>query len=217
MGSMSELMDRARHRISVDEYHKMADAGVLSHEERVELIEGEIVDMAPIGSQHAYVVNQLARLFTLAAGEDGLVSTQNPIRLNDRCEPQPDLALLKPGDYMARLPGPADVLLIVEVASSSVDYDRGVKLDLYARHGIPEVWLLDLTGNELLVCRNPEGGKYLSIAGPLGGRVCQSGAVAQDCMEAGREENVVCPLLNAEGRVTLGMAVSAAFSRLQPC
>lgn len=87
MGSMSELMDRARHRISVDEYHKMADAGVLSHEERVELIEGEIVDMAPIGSQHAYVVNQLARLFTLAAGEDGLVSTQNPIRLNDRCEP----------------------------------------------------------------------------------------------------------------------------------
>ncbi len=169
MGSMSELMDRARHRISVDEYHKMADAGVLSHEERVELIEGEIVDMAPIGSQHAYVVNQLARLFTLAAGEDGLVSTQNPIRLNDRCEPQPDLALLKPGDYMARLPGPADVLLIVEVASSSVDYDRGVKLDLYARHGIPEVWLLDLTGNELLVCRDPEGGKYLSITGPLAG------------------------------------------------
>lgn len=166
MGSMSELMDRARHRISVGDYHKMADAGVLGHDDRVELIEGEIVDMAPIGSQHACVVNQLARLFTLAAGEDCLVSTQNPIRLDDRSEPQPDLALLKPGDYMARLPGPEDILLVIEVASSSADYDRGVKLDLYARHGIPEVWLLDLTGNELLVCRDPVGGSYLSIAGP---------------------------------------------------
>lgn len=169
MGSMTELMDRARHRISVGDYHKMADAGVLSHEDRVELIEGEIVDMAPMGSQHAYVVNQLARWFTLAAGEDCLVSTQNPIQLDDRSEPQPDLALLKPEDYMARLPGPADILLVVEVASSSVDYDRGVKLDLYARHGIPEVWLLDLTGNELLVCRDPVGGRYLSIAGPQAG------------------------------------------------
>ncbi|WP_245754674.1 Uma2 family endonuclease [Candidatus Accumulibacter aalborgensis] len=166
---MSELMDRARHRISVGDYHKMADAGVLSHQDRVELIEGEIVDMAPIGSQHAYVVNQLARLFTLAAGEDCLVSTQNPIRLDDRSEPQPDLALLKPGDYMAHLPGLADILLVVEVASSSIDYDRGVKLDLYARHGIPEVWLLDLTGNELLVCRDPVGGRYLSITRPRAG------------------------------------------------
>lgn len=169
MGYMSELMDRARHRISVGDYHKMAAAGVLGHEDRVELIEGEIVDMAPIGSQHAYVVNQLARLFTLAAGSDYLVSTQNPIYLDERSEPQPDLALLKPGDYMARLPGPADILLLIEVASSSIDYDRGVKLDLYARHGIPEVWLLDLTGNELIVCRAPEGGRYRTMDKPQAG------------------------------------------------
>jgi hypothetical protein len=169
MGYMSELMDRARHRISVDDYHRMAEAGVFGHQDRVELIEGEVFDMAPIGSQHAYVVNQLARLFTLAAGQDCLVSTQNPIRLGDRSEPQPDLALLKPGDYMARLPGPSDVLLVVEVASSSIDYDRGVKLELYARHGIAEVWLLDLTGNELLVFRDPEGGTYRSSATPRPG------------------------------------------------
>ncbi|WP_374691683.1 Uma2 family endonuclease [Accumulibacter sp.] len=169
MGYMSELMDRARHRISVGDYHRMAEAGVFGHQDRVELIEGEVFDMAPIGSQHAYVVNQLARLFTLAAGQDCLVSTQNPILLGDRSEPQPDLALLKPGDYMARLPGPADVLLVVEIASSSIDYDRGVKLELYARHGIPEVWLLDLTGNELLVFRDPDGGTYRSSEAPRAG------------------------------------------------
>ena len=169
MGYMSQLMDRARHRISVGDYHRMAEAGVFGHQDRVELIEGEVFDMAPIGSQHAYVVNQLARLFTLAAGQDCLVSTQNPILLGDRSEPQPDLALLKPGDYMARLPGPADVLLVVEIASSSIDYDRGVKLELYARHGIPEVWLLDLTGNELLVFRDPDGGTYRSSEAPRAG------------------------------------------------
>jgi Uma2 family endonuclease len=173
MGYMSDLLDRARHRLNVGDYHKLADAGVLSADDRVELIEGEIIDMAPIGSQHAYVVNQLARLFTLGAGKECLVSTQNPVRLDDRSEPQPDIALLKPGDYMTRLPVPADILLIVEVASSSIDYDRGVKLDLYARHDIPEVWLLDLAGGELTVCREPLGGKYRSILHPdIGENVC---------------------------------------------
>ncbi|MCM8613748.1 Uma2 family endonuclease [Accumulibacter sp.] len=97
MAYMSELLDRARHRISVDDHHRMADAGVCGHQDRVEPIAGEVFDIAPIGSQHAYVVNQLARLFTLTAGQDCLVSTQNPIRLDERSEPQPDLALLKPG------------------------------------------------------------------------------------------------------------------------
>ncbi|MBL8399281.1 MAG: Uma2 family endonuclease [Candidatus Accumulibacter sp.] len=194
MGSMSELMDRARHRTSVDEYHRMAEAGGLSHEDRVELIEGVIVDRASIDSQHAYVVSQLARLFTLAAGENYLVSTQNPVRLDDHSEPQPDLALLKPGDYMTRLPDPGDILLIVEVASSSIDYDRGVKLNLYARQGIPEVWRLDLTGNELLVCRVPRGEVSIDRS-PAGRRVRQAGVVARDGMDAGGGENVGCPLL----------------------
>jgi Uma2 family endonuclease len=169
MGYMSELMDRTRHRITASDYHKMAEAGILGEQDRVELIEGEIVDMAPIGSKHAYVVNRLSSLFTLAAGDAYLVSTQNPIGLDERSEPQPDIALLRPGNYMDRLPDPTDVLLIVEVASSSGEYDRGIKLDLYARHGIPEVWLLDLTGNELLVCRAPSNGQYQSIEKPVAG------------------------------------------------
>jgi len=166
MGYMSELMGRARHRITVSSYHKMAETGILSETDRVELIEGEIIDMAPIGSRHAFVLTRLARLFTLAAGERYWVSTQNPVRLDEHSEPQPDLALLKPGNYMDRLPSPEDVLLIVEIADSSIDYDRGVKLDLYARHGIPEVWLLDLSGNRLYLHRKPADGQYQLVEQP---------------------------------------------------
>ena len=109
----------------------------------------------------------LARFFTLAARERYLVGTQNPVRLDEFSEPQPDIALLKPGNYMDHLPGPADVLLIVEVAHSSIDFDRGVKLNLYAQHGIPEVWLLDLAGGELFVYREPADGQYRMLRKPL--------------------------------------------------
>lgn len=171
MGYMSEVLDRARHRMTVSDYHRMAETGILRETDNVELIEGEIIDMAPIGSRHAFVVTRLAGLFTLAAGEKYLVSTQNPIRMDDHSEPQPDLALLKPGNYMDHLPGPADILLIVEVADSSIDYDRGVKLELYARHGIPEVWLLDLAGNQLSVHRQPVDGQYRLVDKPEAGEV----------------------------------------------
>lgn len=167
MGNMSELMARARHRISVADYYKMAEAGIFGEDSRVELIDGQIVDMAPIGSKHAFVVSCLARLFTLAARDDYLVSVHNPIRLDNCSEPQPDIALLKPGNYMDSLPGASDVLLIVEVAHSSISFDRGVKLDLYARHAIPEVWLLDLMDGELLVSRKPVGGQYRTMHKPL--------------------------------------------------
>lgn len=166
---MSELKERIRHRLCVADYHRMAEAGILTATDRVELVDGEIVDMAPIGSRHAYVVSRLSRFFTLA-GEGGcLVSTQNPIRLGDRSEPQPDIALLRPDDYMSELPGPGDILLVVEVADSSIDYDQGVKLDLYARHGIPEVWLLDLTGDKLFVYRDPADGRYKTTLTPAAG------------------------------------------------
>ena len=167
MGSMSEQMAQARHRITASDYYRMAEAGILGAADRVELIDGEIVDMAPIGSKHAFIVSRLARFFTLASNDNYLVSTQNPVRLDELSEPQPDLALLKPGNYMDRLPGPADVLLIVEVAHSSINFDREVKLTLYARHGIPEVWLLDLAGGELAVYREPADGQYRVMRKPL--------------------------------------------------
>jgi len=140
--------------------------GILPPESRVELIEGEIVDMAPIGSKHAFVLNRLAQFFAAAAGDRYLVSVQNPLCLDEHSEPQPDIVLLRPGNYMDRLPGAIDALLVVEVAHSSVHFDRGVKLPLYARHGIPEVWLLDLMGGELLICREPVEDQYRVVHKP---------------------------------------------------
>lgn len=167
MGNMSELMAQVRHRITVTDFYKMVEAGILGENSQVELIDGEMVDMAPIGSKHAFVVSRLAQLFTLAARDRYLVSVQNPLRLDDLSVPQPDIALLKPGNYMDNLPGASDVLLIVEVALSFIHYDRDVKLDLYARHAIPEVWLLNLLGGELLIYRMPADGQYRTLQKPL--------------------------------------------------
>jgi Uma2 family endonuclease len=167
MGNMSELMAQVRHRITVTDFYKMVEAGILGENSQVELIDGEMVDMAPIGSKHAFVVSRLAQLFTLAARDRYLVSVQNPLRLDDLSVPQPDIALLKPGNYMDNLPGASDVLLIVEVALSSIHYDRDVKLDLYARHAIPEVWLLNLLGGELLIYRMPADGQFRTLQKPL--------------------------------------------------
>ena len=147
-----------RHLFDVDDYYRMAEAGILSREDRVELIEGEIVDMAPIGSAHAGTVNRLARLAAKAMAEGSvLVSMQNPLRLDAHSEPQPDLMLLRPraDDYRDSHPTPADVLLLVEVADSTLAYDRGPKLALYARHGVPEVWIVDLGGRVVEICRQP--------------------------------------------------------------
>ena len=150
----------SHHVWSVESYHRMAGAGLLSEMDRVELIEGELLDMAPIGSKHSYWVNRLNKRFVLQAQDLYFVSIQNPVVLGDRNEPQPDLMLLKPGSYMNALPTAKDVLLIVEVSDTTLDYDRDVKLGLYARHNIPEVWLLDVSRNELLVHREPVDGLY---------------------------------------------------------
>ncbi len=150
----------SHHIWSVESYHQMAGAGLLNEMDRVELIEGELLDMAPIGSKHSHWVNRLNKRFVLQAQDLYFVSIQNPVVLGDRNEPQPDLMLLKPGSYMNALPTAADVLLIVEVSDTTLDYDRDVKLNLYARHNIPEVWLLDVGRNELLVHREPVDGLY---------------------------------------------------------
>ena len=164
---MSEIRERpqapTRHRLDVDAYYKMAEAGILTHPHRVELIDGEIFDMAAIGSPHAAVTNRLVRSFAGAAAEGRtLVSVQNPLRLDGSSEPQPDLMLLRPraDDYRGCHPSAADVLLLVEVSESSLACDRGTKLALYARFGVPEVWIIDLQGAAVEVYREPAGDAY---------------------------------------------------------
>jgi len=154
-----------RHRLTVAQYHRMAEAGVLAHDARVELVEGAIVDMAPIGSRHAAAVKRLNALLTHAVGARAIVSVQDPIRLGDRSEPQPDLALLRPRAdfYAGAAPTAADALLVVEVAQASAAYDRQVKVPLYAQHGVPEVWVVDLDDGLLRFYRALQSGRYADI------------------------------------------------------
>ena len=140
----------------------MALAGILAEDDRLELIDGDLIDMTPIGSRHAGAVSRLTRLFGAAVGADAIVSVQNPVQLDRYSQPQPDLALLRSrADFYAQShPQPADVLLIVEVAEASLNYDRDVKVPIYARHGIPEVWLLDVAARCLTVFRAPGSDGY---------------------------------------------------------
>ena len=155
-------LEPGRRRFTAAEYHRMGRAGILGPEERTELLEGEIVVMAPIGGRHMACVNGLARRFILRLGDRVIVSIQNPVRLAPGSEPQPDLALLRPrpDDYGTGLPGPADILLVIEVADSTLRYDRDRKLPLYAAAGIPEAWIVDLRRRRVLVYRAPANGRY---------------------------------------------------------
>ncbi len=168
---MSETLERpqtpARHRLTVDAYYKMAEAGILTDRDRVELIGGEVIDLNAIGSPHAAVTNRLVRCFaqTMVDGL-ALISVRNPLRLDAYNEPEPDFLLLRPraDDYRASHPGAADVLLLVEVSDSSLGYDRGIKLPLYARFGVAEVWIVDLVGAAIEAYRQPNEGAYASFA-----------------------------------------------------
>ena len=156
------LQLRARRRFSIEEYHRMGEAGVLPDDERVELIDGEVVPMSPIGKRHAACVARVDAGFHSALKGQAIVWVQNPITLPSGSELQPDIALLRPRPdfYEASLPEAADVLLVIEVADSSSRYDRNVKLPLYARAGIPEAWLAGLVRRRLEIFREPEGGRY---------------------------------------------------------
>ncbi|WP_055075609.1 Uma2 family endonuclease [Pseudanabaena sp. 'Roaring Creek'] len=134
------------HRFTVQQYHLMHDAGVFAEGDRYELINGEIIQMSPIGIKHAVCVARLTKQFERKLGDQTIIWTQNPIHLSDRSEPQPDLAILKLRDdfYASALPTPEDILLIIEVADSTIAYDRDVKMPLYAANGIPEMWLFDV-------------------------------------------------------------------------
>ena len=151
-----------KHRLTVHDFHRMGEAGILPIDGRMELIEGEITDMAPIGSRHAAIVKQLMALFVRAVDARATVSVQDPIVLGKYSEPEPDLALLRPRDdfYALALPRADDVFLIIEVADTTLRYDREIKLSLYARHGIPEVWLIDVDGRTLTLFEDPASGQY---------------------------------------------------------
>jgi Uma2 family endonuclease len=152
-----------RHRIDVDAFHRMVETGILAADARVELIHGEMLDMAPIGSTHAGLVNRFIRVFE-GMGERAILTVQQPLRLDRYSEPQPDIALLKPrADFYGRKhPTAEDVLLLVEVSDTSLRYDREVKVPLYAQHGVTELWLLDTQARQLTCWREPIRGQYSS-------------------------------------------------------
>jgi Uma2 family endonuclease len=152
-------------RFTREDYEAMIAAGILDENDRVELISGEILNKMPIGPSHASTVNRLNRIFSNRAGERAVVSIQNPIALDDFSEPEPDLALLAPRAdlYGESHPTPADVFLIVEVADSSLRFDRERKIPLYAAAQIPEVWLVDLVEKILTRYRKPIRGSYTEI------------------------------------------------------
>ena len=154
-----------RHLFTVDEYYKMAQAGILHEDDRVELLEGEIVEMAPIGSRHAACVKRLNHIFSQSLGGRAIIGVQDPARLSERSEPQPDLTLLRPRPdfYSASHPGPEDVLLLIEVADTTEDYDREIKMPLYALSGIAEVWLVALVSGVIEVYRDPSPDGYREV------------------------------------------------------
>ena len=154
-----------KHRFTAAEYHLMAQAGILSEDDRVELIRGEVVEMTPIGRWHAGCVDRLTRLFASRLGERAIVRVQGPVPLAPDSEPQPDVALLRPClDFYVETPlGPPDVLLVVEVADPSAATDRTAKIPLYAEAGVREAWLVDLAAGRIEVYRRPEAHGYREI------------------------------------------------------
>lgn len=155
-------LELKRRRFTVDEYHQMAQAGILDEDDRLELIDGEIVEMTPIGARHAECVDRLTDLFFHTLGNAARVRVQNPVRLDEHSEPQPDIALVhrKPGLYASGHPTPEDIFLLVEVAETSSEPDRRVKVPLYARSGIPEVWLVDLEQETITAYLDPSSDGY---------------------------------------------------------
>ena len=152
-------------RFTVEEHHRIAEAGVLHEGDRVELLDGQIVVMSAIGSRHAATVDRINRLLSQRAADRATVRVQNPIVIGQYWEPQPDVCLLRPRDdfYAAAHPGPEDVLLVVEVADTSAEDDRERKLPEYARAGIPEVWLVDLARDTIEGHHDPAAGGYRAV------------------------------------------------------
>ena len=150
------------HRFNVEEYHRLIENNILHEDDRVELIEGRIIDMTPIGSKHAACVSRLNEILSEKLQKRAIINIQNPICLTAYTEPEPDIAIIKrrPDFYAEQLPQPEDVLLIIEVSDSSVDYDCETKIPLYAKSNIPEVWLVNLIENNVAIYSGPSSEGY---------------------------------------------------------
>jgi len=161
---MSEVLQRRR--FTVDEYQRMGETGILADDERLELIAGHIVVREPIGARHAGTVDRLTRLWTSRLGERAIVRVQNPVRFpKEDSELQPDVMLLRPRDdfYTTSHPAAADVLLLIEVADTSVRLERRLRIPLYARAGVRETWMCDLVSQRLEVHREPAGRRHRAV------------------------------------------------------
>ena len=163
-----------RHRLTVADYHRLGEAGILDEDDQVELLEGQLVDMSPIGPRHALAVDALMETLVLAVAGRASVRVQNPITLDGGSELQPDVAVVRRPwrGYPTAHPQPDDVLLLVEVANSSLETDSGAKRELYARAGIRQFWIVDLITDCVLVHRKPSGDAYESVT-----RVAPSGVL----------------------------------------
>lgn len=171
----------SRRPFTVTEFEQMVEAGILNEDDRVELLDGDIVTMSPIGRRHAACVKRLNALFSRLFRGRAIVSVQDPIRLNDYSDPEPDIALLVPRDdfYATGHPGPKDVLLAVEVADRSLALDLGTKIPMYARARIAEAWLIDLKTDTITVFTEPKNGRYTTSAKFSGGSRIESPVLAK--------------------------------------
>jgi Uma2 family endonuclease len=162
---MAVQAERARRRFTVEEYDRMVEAGILGPDERIELIYGEILEMSPIEDPHAGAVGNLNELLVLGARQRARVWCQLPVRVHRHSKPQPDLALLRRRSYIKRGTGPSheDMLLAVEVADTTLRYDRTVKQRLYAEGGVPEYWIVDVSAEAIEVYREPGAGGYRQV------------------------------------------------------
>jgi len=160
---MSSTFTPTRTRISTNRYQMMVATGVLTKYDRVELIEGDMLDMAPIGTRHSAITSRLNELFILAVARSATVVVGGPVNLGEFSEPQPDLMILKrrADFYSGKIPESADVLLLIEVSDSSLSFDQGAKLNLYARYGISEYWVVDVEGKRVVTYQEPTAKGYV--------------------------------------------------------
>ena len=185
---MSALSIPPRTRITAERYETMIASGALTKHDRVQLIEGEILEMAPIGPRHAMLVNRLTKWLVLGVKEAGMVSTGHMLRLGEASALEPDVLVLKPrdDDYGTAHPRAADVLLLIEVSDSSLAFDQSTKLDLYARHGITEYWVVDAGGRRIVMYREPAEGRYAQQSEASAADAASSRAFPDVRIEVGR-------------------------------
>jgi len=170
-----------KREFTVDEFHHMLDCGLLSEDDRIELIDGDLIEKAPIGKRHVACVNRLTREFVHQQKDDQyIVSVQNPLKLDTNAETQPDISILRyrEDDYEDHLPEPDDVLLLVEVAETSLVFDQEEKVPLYAEHEIPETWIVNLSEEVVEGYSSPKTGSYASEKKSFPGEVLQPLAVS---------------------------------------